>query len=228
MKKHLLVALPVFALTLTFAGCGKATETPVNDAPAQDPAPVVEETTEEVAMTAGTYAINTEDSRLSWTGQKVIGDAHTGIVMLKSGELMMDEEGKLAGGMFTIDMTTISSTDLSGGPKASLDGHLKGQDFFDTETYPEAMLKITSAEMVDDPTATHQITADLTIKGVTEAIVFPATIAETDAAITGQALMTLDRTKWNITYGSGNFFKELGDKAIEDDMTFEVSIVANK
>ena len=84
--------------------------------------------------TAQTKKINTEKSTINWVGKKVTGE-HSGTVNLKEGNLIF-KDGKVAGGNFTVDMTSISTTDLSGDWKTKLDGHLKADDFFGTEKNP--------------------------------------------------------------------------------------------
>lgn len=166
--------------------------------------------------TAQTKKINAEKSTFNWVGKKVTGE-HSGTVNLKEGNLIF-KGGKVAGGNFTVDMTTISTTDLSGEWKAKLDGHLKADDFFGTEKNPIATLvfKKIAAKAND----VYTITGDLTIKGITNPVTF-------DLAIKGNTASTfvkIDRTKYDIKYGSKSFFDKIEEKAIDDDFDLTVNL----
>jgi len=155
-----------------------------------------------------------KNSSVSWVGTKVTG-SHEGTVNLKSAFLSFDND-ILVGGSFVIDMETIICTDLSGKGKAGLEGHLKSDDFFDVEKYPTAHLDIIDIKkgLGED----YKVVANITIKGLTKKISFGA-IVNNDTA---KAKIIVDRTEFGIIYKSGNFFKDLADKAIYDD--FEMLI----
>lgn len=165
--------------------------------------------------TGGEIDINS--STIEWLGKKVTGQ-HNGTVNIKSGNLEMSN-GKLTGGMFEIDMTSITVTDLTGNMKGKLEGHLASDDFFSVADYPVATVKITEAKMLDSNK--YDITADLTIKGITKPINFTATMNENTAT----ADITVDRAKYNVRYGSGSFFEGLGDKMIYDNFDLSVKLV---
>ena len=159
--------------------------------------------------------VKVEESSVIWKGYKVGGE-HTGTINLKSGTLSFD--GKtLTGGNFTIDMTSINTTDLQGEYKGKLDGHLKSDDFFGVEEFPTATLEITS---VTGQNGTFNVNADVTIKGKTEAISFPMLIKGNTAT----ASLKIDRTKHNITYKSPSLLETLKDKAIYDDFDLNVTL----
>jgi polyisoprenoid-binding protein YceI len=115
-------------------------------------------------------------------------------------------------------MTTINTTDLEGKGKASLDGHLKSDDFFGTEKFPTATLVIKS--IGEKAANVYSVTADLTIKGKTEPVKFELNVAGTTAS----AALKVNRTKYDIKYGSGSFFSDLGDKTISDDFDLNVKL----
>ena len=166
--------------------------------------------------TAQTKKINTEKSTINWLGKKVTGE-HSGTVNLKEGNLIF-KDGKVAGGNFTVDMTSIATTDLSGDWKTKLDGHLKADDFFGTEKNPNATLVF--KKIAAKAKGVYTITGDLTIKGLTNAVIF-------DLAVKGNTASTLvkiDRTKYDIKYGSKSFFESIGDKAINDDFDLTVNL----
>lgn len=154
-------------------------------------------------------------STINWKASKVTG-THTGTVGIKSGSLDI-EKGKLKGGSFVVDMKSIVVTDLSGMGKEKLEGHLNSDDFFSTAKFAEATLKISSVTPMA-MSGEYAVTADLTIKGISKPITFTAKVSDTQAS----AVVKVDRTKYDIKYGSGSFFDNLGDKAIDD--TFELNI----
>jgi polyisoprenoid-binding protein YceI len=160
-----------------------------------------------VEGTNTTYTVDAERSKVEWLAKKVTGQ-HNGEVSLKEGSFDFTE-GKLTGGTFTIDMTGITVLDLSGGSKAKLQGHLNSDDFFGVTTYPTALFKITKA--VPQGPGKYKVVGDITIKGKTEEIQFPASLEEKNGTVTGTATLIIDRTKFDIRYGSGSFFDDLGD-----------------
>ena len=170
------------------------------------------------------YKVNTAESTVEWVGKKVTGQ-HNGVISLQGGRLEMEDE-KLVGGIFTIDMTTITDTDLSGESKGKLEGHLKSDDFFGVEKYPASTFVITKA--VPQGTGKYKIVGNITIKGKTEEIQFPVSLEEKDGKIMVSASITIDRSKFDIRYGSGSFFDNLGDKTIYDNFDLTVNLVASK
>lgn len=169
--------------------------------------------------------VDPEKSQLTWTGEKVTGE-HTGHITIKDGTVELTN-GKLSGGEFSIDMSTITCTDLEDeGYNQKLVGHLKSEDFFGVEKYPVSKLKITSVS----PKGSNEVAikGNLTIKGKTLPIEFPATVKTDGKTLTANAKIEVDRTKYSIKYGSGSFFDNLGDKAIDDIFTLDVNLVAKK
>jgi polyisoprenoid-binding protein YceI len=167
-----------------------------------------------------TYTVDKTSSTIIWTGSKITGGSHSGSVAIQSGEFSFSN-GIMKEGSFIIDMTTIECTDLSGGKKSKLEGHLKSADFFGVEKYKTAQLKITTGELHGDHMHT---TGDLTIKDITQPVNLEVTFSKTDGLFTASADITIDRTKYDVKYGSGSFFDNLGDKAINDDITFKVNL----
>lgn len=165
---------------------------------------------------ATTKAVDTSSSFIDWKGKKVVG-AHTGTIKLKEGALTFTA-GKLTGGSFVIDMASMENTDMQGQGAEKLMGHLKSDDFFSTATHPTSTLNITGVTASDSG---YDITGDLTIKGITKPISFSATAGQYLA----NADITVDRTAYDIKYGSGSFFDNLGDKAIDNDFTLKVNLV---
>ncbi len=160
--------------------------------------------------------VKIKDSALTWVGSKVTG-SHEGTIELKSGYLTLDNND-LVGGEFVIDMTTIVCTDLSGKGKAGIESHLKSDDFFSVDEFPTARLKILDVKKrgLDQ----YQVNANITIKGMTQEIMFDAKIKEK----TAKAKLVIDRTEFGIIYKSGNFFEELADKAIYDEFKLSIEL----
>lgn len=176
---------------------------------------------------AEVYKIDAAASKIEWTGSKATGSSHNGTVAVKEGQIEM-AKGELKGGNFSVKMDTITDLDLAGSPdyKAKLEGHLKNEDFFNVTKFPESTFKIKS---VTKKSATEvTVKGDFTMIGKTQEIEFPATIKVDGNTVTGTADIKLDRTKWDLKYGSGKFFKNLGDKLINDEFNLKLNLVAKK
>lgn len=171
---------------------------------------------------AGHTAIDSDQSTVVWKAKKV-GGAHDGQVTIANGHIGI-EEGALTGGHFTIDMSSIICTDIENeNMNAKLVGHLKSDDFFGVEKYPTAKLVITDVE--DNGNESYTVTADLTIKETTAPITFDAQMAMEDGIAVANATITIDRTVYDVRYGSKKFFDNLGDKFIYDNFDLEVKLV---
>ncbi|MCK6607989.1 MAG: YceI family protein [Flavobacterium sp.] len=169
------------------------------------------------AVNAQSKKVDVTKSTINWVGKKVTG-AHEGTITLKEGALVFKGK-KVVNGNFTVDMTTINTTDLDGKGKANLDGHLKSDDFFGVEKFPTATLVFKT--IGEKGKGVYAVTADLTIKGKTEPIKFDLTVAGNTATTS----LNVDRTKYGIQYGSGSFFDNLGDKTINDEFELKVKLV---
>jgi len=169
--------------------------------------------------------VNTSNSTVKWKGSKVTS-FHEGNIKLSSGKLIL-EHGKLVGGEFEIDMTSIKNTDIEDEEyREKLEGHLKSKDFFNVEQFPLAIITITKAVKGDGNS--YKVVADLTIKGITHSVTFDANVVINGVNFSATAKMKIDRTKWEIKYNSGNFFKDLGDKIILDEIEFDVYLLSVK
>ncbi|MFW7378483.1 MAG: YceI family protein [Oligoflexus sp.] len=172
------------------------------------------------ASLAANMKANVQKSQLTWLGKKVLVDSkHNGTMKLKEGYLDLDK----GQGKFVIDMSSINNLDLSGKDKAKLEGHLKSPDFFDVEKYPTATYLVKKVE--NKGNGQYQLHGDLTIKGKTEAISFPARLENKGKESKLTAKMEFDRSKFDVRFGSGKFTdpKTLGDRIISD--TIEVGVV---
>ena len=172
-----------------------------------------------------TYKVDTQKSVMNWNGKKVTGE-HSGTVELQGGNMTVDN-GKLTGGQFVFDMNSIKCTDLTdAGYNAKFIGHMKSDDFFSTTKHPTSTFTIT--KVTPKTGNTVDITGNMTIKGITNAVTFPATVKMNGSMVEADGKATLDRTKYDIRYGSKSFFESIGDKAIYDDFTVEMKLVAKK
>ena len=186
------------------------------------------ETTDAQDVAAGsgeTLSINSNASTVTWTGYKPAGK-HYGTIAVKSGELTVDGNN-VTGGRFIMDLTALEIEDLKDDRENydKLYGHLQSGDFFDTQNHPEATFEITSVEpyrsgdtvenkeefeseytpasssdqLVDNPT--HWISGNLTMRGNTKNIKFPATVTANNGTVAAKAGFNIDRTEWKVSYG---------------------------
>ncbi|MBF9252299.1 YceI family protein [Pontibacter sp. 172403-2] len=178
-------------------------------------------------VAATTLPVNTAGSTMTWNAKK-FGGEHTGTVKLSKGSLNVNGR-KLTGGSFEIDMTTIADSDITNPEfNSKLTNHLKSEDFFSVEKYPVSTFKITKAVPVANPKAgapNYTITGDLTIKGITNPVTFPATVKIDGKTAEAVANIELDRTKWDIKFRSG-MLGTAADKVIYDNFTINLKLTA--
>ncbi len=172
----------------------------------------------EVVETAGTeLSVNTEASKVLWTGRKVSGQ-HNGEVKIKSGKVVVTGD-QITGGEFVLDMTTINALDLQGEWKTKLDGHLKADDFFAVAKFPEATLEITN--VTGTGVSTVDVSANLTIKDITKNITFKANVTEiSETALKANADFNIKRADWGINYAGQ------ADDLISEEINFKIDLVA--
>ena len=163
------------------------------------------------------FKIDNQKSKITWTGKKVTG-SHTGTINLSDG-VITTKGGKPAGGSFTIDMTSLED----GEDNQRLEGHLKSDDFFSTEKFPKATFVVSSIESKGGDQ--YVVSGKMTIKDITNDLQFPATIQIVNKQLSANAKIVVDRTKYDIKFRSGNFFENLGDKAIDDNFELNVELV---
>lgn len=165
-------------------------------------------------------------SNIVWTGYKVTGK-HTGTIKVKSGTVQFTN-GQLSGGAFEVDMNSITCTDQEGEWAAKLVGHLKSDDFFGVSKFPTSKFVITRV-IPQDTKGNYKIIGNLTIKETTKEVKFLANLAETaNGTVTATGKFTIDRSEFNVRYGSGSFFDGLGDKTIYDEFDLGITLVAKK
>ena len=168
-------------------------------------------------------------SLVTWTGRNLAG-RHTGNLAIAQGELTI-EGGELTGGRIVIDMKSLTNADLQQADyRTMLVSHLLSEDFFEVSRYPTAEALLKGWRPIPEATpgrANYLIEADLTIKGITHPVQFAALIApQDDGVIKAQAALDIDRTAWNVSYGSGKLFEKLGMHLVNDLVTLEFFLVA--
>lgn len=178
----------------------------------------------------GRLTIDPDESRVEWLGRNLI-NKHWGRIPVQSGFLSFDR-GDITGGEFTLAMTDITCDDLAGNPYHDvLIAHLRSDDFFDTEQHPEARIVITRGTPVEGAPSGSQnlhIEALLTLKGITAPVEFTASAGFTpEGRPAAQASFSIDRTRWNVLYGSGRFFSRLAGHLVNDMIELQVRIVMN-
>lgn len=204
-----------------------AEEIPTEEMPSEE-MPAEEETAaddEAAAGEAATYTIDTEASTIEWYGERPLGNSEAGTVAIQDGQLSFTGD-QLVDGSFTIDMTSITPTSKSGDMLDRLTGHLMSDDFFGVETYPTSMLVLKSAEPTGEPNQ-YKVVGDLTVKEITDEIEFLTDVTVGEGTIEAEADIIVDRSIYDVRYGSGSFFSDLGDDLISDEMQISVSLVAN-
>ena len=172
------------------------------------------------AFAQDNFKVTIENSFLNWKGYKPTG-SHTGTITLASGNIAV-KNNKLTSGSFVANMSTIQDADGS----AKLEGHLKSEDFFDIAVYPTAKFEITKSEIKGTKI---QVLGNMTIKGITKQITFPATLAvnKENVTLTSETFQ-INRADFNVKYKSKTFFNDLKDKFVNDEFDFQVTIVAKK
>jgi polyisoprenoid-binding protein YceI len=162
-------------------------------------------------------------TKISWYGDKIIGSAHTGTIGLIDGWLST-EGNVITGGEFRVDMKSMVNTDIKDEKmRERLIGHLKSDDFFGVEKYPEAKLVVTGSSEFTDGKAT--VRGNLTVKEATHPVEFTALWSKSGEVSTYTATIVFDRSKYDVRFGSGKFFSNLGDNAINDEIKLEVQLV---
>lgn len=184
----------------------------------------------EAPAAAVAYKVDTANSTLYWVGSKPTGK-HEGTIKLSAGSFGVKED-KIESGSFTLDMNSITVTDIEGEDKLHLENHLKGLEkegedhFFNVNKFPTSSFEITGVTTAEGKTT---VQGNLTIKGISKNVSFPATLATTaeGATLTSEPF-TINRTEWNVNYASKSVFDDLGDRFINDDIEIKLELKATK
>ncbi len=205
----------LFSLILFFVGCDSGKKSDNSN-------PILNQLTPE----AGTYSLLIDDSELSWIGTELSTKTHTGTIDFTDGTIVVDNDNTISGNV-KINMSTINVTDLQGRSKEMLERHLRSSDFFEVESFSEAKFSFISKSF-DKLSNQISFVGDLTIKDITNPISFNATLLETSPFLKAKAVLSFDRSKYNVRFRSGNFFENLGDKLILDDIDVNIRLVTKK
>lgn len=215
----LLVIIVIVALVLAVTSKDDEDTQPSETAEVTEPTPVA---------TEGDLSLVPAESSIAWRGSKKILKewVDTGVIEASSAVLNIDEEGAITGGSIVIDMTSIEATATGRGDgNEQLTGHLSSPDFFDVEAYPEASFVITEVSEEGGETV---LTGELTIKETTRSVDIPVVVVETDGVYEVDGSVDIDRTEFDVRFGSDKFFDNLGDNVIEDifTVTFDLEFEA--
>ncbi len=213
MKSYLLV----LSIVLFAASCSNS---PKNKIEGTDSQAIADGSGEQLV-------VDTQASSIHWVGTKP-GGSHHGTIGIKEGSLAINGT-EVASGSFNIDMNAIVDEDLTDQKmNEMLVNHLKSADFFDVEKYPTSSFAITKVEAVaGNDSITHRISGNLKMKDVDKNITFDAKITkEGDAYKAVTVPFTIDRTQWNVQYGSKSIFADLKDKFIDDNIELQITIIA--
>lgn len=176
----------------------------------------------------GVHEIDRERSKVEWTGRNLTG-AHSGVLKLSEGNIKV-VDGQPLRGSFTLDMNSMANADIEDGDlRHLLIEHLKSDDFFDVQRFPEATFRISKCTPVPGAKPGNpncEITGELTIKGITREIEFPAMLGLTpDGLLAADAHFDIDRTQWNVLYGSGKFYEKLGKHLVNDEISLALKLI---
>lgn len=168
--------------------------------------------------------VSLDKSTINWSAKKtlVTTNNHLGTIVLEKGFVYM-EDGIITGGEFIFDMESITNSDLTGALKNQLETHLKSEDFFAVASFPTSQFAMNKLSPLGE--SKFLVTGDLTIKGITNEITFTATILTVEQGLSLEANLEIDRTLWDIRFGSGKFFQDLGDNLIDDNIGLALEIL---
>lgn len=181
--------------------------------------------------TGNDFEVDTTSSKIEWKGFKPTG-THFGTVSIDEGTFTITN-GEIESGMFIIDMNSIAVNDLEGDKKSNLENHLMGTvegkegDFFNVTEYPTATFEVTEFTKAED--GKTMLSGNLNLKGKKNNITIPVSVNENaESVMIESEPFTIDRTKWEVNYGSKSVFDNLGDNFINDDIELKIMVSANK
>ena len=206
--------LIIFIFTILLTGCANNKESATDNQQIK--------TTKTSKINKGDYIVNKDLSTIKWTGKEITTKSHYGILDLKEGSIYVNNDGIISGNV-VIDMNSINCLDMSGRGKNRLEGHLRSDDFFGVNSYPEANLSFTSWSVNNLGKILYK--GDLTIKNITHPITFSGLVKNIDIGYRSTIDLSFDRTLYEIKFRSGKYFQNLGDKLILDNIDISAEIV---
>ena len=206
--------LIIFIFTILLTGCANNKESATDNQQIK--------TTKISKINKGDYIVNKDLSTIKWTGKEITTKSHYGILDLKEGSIYVNNDGIISGKV-VIDMNSINCLDMSGRGKNRLEGHLRSDDFFGVNSYPEANLIFTSWSVNNIGKILYK--GDLTIKNITHPITFSGSVKKIDIGYRSTINLSFDRTLYEIKFRSGKYFQNLGDKLILDNIDISAEIV---
>jgi|GEM_PF-58914 len=169
------------------------------------------------------YKVNTEISSVEWIGRKVTGQ-HEGVIQLKNGSYTF-ENGIITKGVFIVNMQSIRITDIENKDQnEKLQNHLISSDFFAVKDNPIGKLTVLKSEKSGENKL--NVFAELTIKGISKRVEFNVTLLKDGKKMVAIGEVDINRTEYDIRYGSGSFFDNLGDKAIKDLFSIKFKVAS--
>ncbi|QQS30846.1 MAG: YceI family protein [Sphingobacteriales bacterium] len=224
--KYPLAHLVLLSIVLITISCAQAPDAP--KATATEPQQTNSQTTSGQAV----WSVDVQQSNVLWVGTKPTG-RHNGSFNIKEGKAIV-ANGQLTGGNFIIDLSTITVLDegMNEDSRAKLTNHLKDADFFEISQFPTSQFDITTVQPIaegqattqnNEPAPTHNITGNLTLKGITKSISFPATVSLSEAGLMAKANFNIDRSNWGITYRND---QSLGDRFIRPEVNISINLFA--
>ena len=171
----------------------------------------------------GQYTMDTDKTVVQWTGTKV-GTIEEGTVMLRSCTFSVDH-GMFEKGSMVIEMNGIKATSQTGEAARKLTQHLRSEDFFDVAQFPTASFVVTSTRA--DGMGNLVLSGALTIKGETKEAEAQMRFASADPVIATLDFL-FDRSDFDVRFGSGSFFEDLGDNLISDMVGIKMALVEDK
>lgn len=176
----------------------------------------------------GTHPIDIGKSRIEWTGRNLMS-AHSGTIRLCEGGIEI-AQGLPVSGSFTVDMNTITNADIEDAElRQLLIDHLKSDDFFDVQRFPDAKFQLSRVVMLSDARPGNpncEVSGELTMKGISREVAFRAVLGQTvEGLLAADAHFDIDRTQWNVLYGSGKFYEKLGKHLVHDEISLALKLV---
>lgn len=208
----------LLSLVLLGAGCAQQKETTPQDVEAEP-----QTKTEVVVFADGSYTLDVSSSSLYWEASKV-KMTHNGSVEAQEGSARV-EQGQVAEGQVIVDMTTIKNFDQEGNFLETLENHLRSEDFFDVNVYPSATFTVSELEPLAGLNGFNfRLDGHLKMKEIEQPVSFPVLIEQTEQGLRLLGRMTVDRTQYDIRFGSGKFFENLGDGLIDDEFYVDLDL----